>query len=161
LFPPETTMTDIAKKMGHTRSWVRPRWLCWKSPQEVRDQIAAGQLSLAQVNLIILQQEKDQIAAAEALKAAAKKGIAVHRSARDLSKRKTVRSLKEIQRVMTVLMDNGFPEHVHFGRFACGEITDEQLYKYLGCKSRTTRVEVPDSDGPETVSSADIDAESG
>lgn len=141
VFPPDTKMTYIGEKMGKTRSWVRRRWLIWKMPQEVQDEvipmIREGLLIASDVELIILREQQDQIAAMKALLQGHREGKAIRKTSREITKRKVVRGLKEIQRAMTVMMDNNKPDCVHFGRFACGEITDEQLYKYLGCEERS------------------------
>jgi len=142
IFPEGTKMTDIATAMGKTRSWVRRRWLIWEMPQEVQDQVIPmirdGLLMASDVELIILKQHKDRVAAMKALLEAHKEGTAIRKTAREITCRKTVRGLKELQRAMTILMENDKPECVHALRFACGEITDEQLYQYLDCKVEET-----------------------
>lgn len=148
-FPPDTKMTYIGQAMNKTRSWVRRRWLIWTLPEEVQEQvipmIKEGLLIASDVELIILREQKDQIAAMNALLQGHREGKAIRKTAREITKRKTVRGLKELQRAMTIMMDNDKPDCVHFGRFACGEITDEQLYKYLGCTVRETGSDISDS----------------
>jgi len=141
MFKPDKSMTDIAKIMGRSRQWVRPRWLIWSLDQEILDEliplVREGICLASDVELIILKENKDRIASLKALIEAHKEGTKIRDTLRQSSKRKQIRKVPEIQRAMTVMMENEKPDCVQALRFACGEITDQQLYNYLGCKEST------------------------
>lgn len=130
-FPEDMTAGKIAKKIGMDRGWVRNRWSVWKFPQDVIEQVEAGMLSPAQVNLMIAKTPEEQSAASALLIAGKEAGETTESMARRISGRRTTRKKKEVQGVMTELLSRGLIGHAHCLRYSIGEITDTQLYGLL------------------------------
>lgn len=130
-FPENYTAGQIGRELNMDRGWVRNRWELWKFPEEVIDQISAGMLSPAQVNLLIAKTPEEQVAHASAIIKAQEEGETTESIARRLSGRRTVRHKKEIQKMMTYLLGESMMNEVQCLRYSIGEITDTQLMELL------------------------------
>jgi ParB family chromosome partitioning protein len=130
-FPPEWSHRQVAKAVGKSHGWAYHRWGVWKLPQEVIDQVEAGCLTAADVNLIMSKTEAEQTAAAKAIQEAKEKGLTNREIGQQLINRKTLRPKKEIQKKMTWLLANDRTDCMHCLRWAIGEINDPQLEELL------------------------------
>ena len=130
-FPPDYTAGKIAQELGMDRGWVRNRWSVWKFPPEVIEQVAAGMLSPAQVNLLIAKTPEEQSASAAALIAGQAAGETTESMARRISGRRTTRNKKEVQQMMTFLLGDDMVNEAHCLRWSIGEISDSQLLVLL------------------------------
>ena len=130
-FDPETGDTAIAKSLGKSRSWVRARWLIWRLPSDVIAQVEAGLLSAADVTLLIHKSPEEQQAAADRLLQGKADGETTQQMQTELSNRRSSRAKKEIQAMMTTLMERDKMDEVHCLRWTIGEITDTQLLELI------------------------------
>lgn len=130
-FPPEMGDTEIARKLNMSRGWVRARWLVWRLPQEVIDQVEAGLLSPADVTLLIHRSPEEQQAAAKRLLEGKAAGETTQSMVEELSRRRGVRTKAQVQEVMVKLLEMEKKDAMHALRWAIGEITDTALYEHL------------------------------
>lgn len=130
-FDPDTGDTAISKALNKSRSWVRARWLVWRLPEDVIAQVEAGLLSAADVTLLIHKSPEEQAAAAKRLLDGKAEGQTTQQMQTELSNRRTVRAKKEVQAMMTTLMERDNMNGVHCLRWTVGEITDTQLLELL------------------------------
>ena len=131
-FPPETPRKVIGQQLGYSDDWVKTRWRLHSLPKAIQDQVEAGLLGAAEVNII--QQQADraaQLSTANKLRAGKKAGKTIKDLQRTLTNRKAHRSKKDVMRMMTVCMEKGRMDAVHALRYACGEISDTSLIDYL------------------------------
>ncbi len=132
VFDAEMSQTDIGKALKKSRTWVRNRWLLWKLPEDVIQQVRVGLLGAAEVALLIQQTPEEMAEAAAKLLKGKDAGESTASMEREVSGRRGVRAKKDVQRVMTILLEKGREAEMHTLRFACGEISDQQLFEYLG-----------------------------
>jgi ParB/RepB/Spo0J family partition protein len=151
IFPTDTKMTDIVRRIGKTMNWVRPRWKLWSLPPEIIQQAKEGIISSSEVMLIVAKDAKDHKAFAGALIKAREEGLTIHEAARQSTGRKTVRRRQDIQKTMTHLFDNGFEREMQTLRYACGDITDVELCEILGCTPPQEERNILADDGFKTL----------
>lgn len=130
-FHADRTETEISKALSRSRSWVRARWLVWRLPEEILAQVEEGLLTATDVGLLIQQTPEEQIAAAARLRAGKEAGETTNSMLGQFSRRKSIRSKKEIQSMMTDLLGQERHNEMHALRFALGEINDSQLFELL------------------------------
>jgi ParB-like chromosome segregation protein Spo0J len=131
-FPPETSRQEMCRLLGYSDDWVKTRWRLQEMDQSVQDQVAAGLLGAAEVNIIIQQKTatgQKQVAAK--LRAGKRAGKTIKDLQRGLTNRKSHRSKKEVMAMMTKCMERGSMDAVHALRYASGEISDTSLLDYL------------------------------
>lgn len=132
VFGPEVSQAEIARRMQRSRAWVRNRTMLFGLPESTIEQVRLGALSAADVNLLIQQSPEEVVAATEKILAGKAAGEATSDMEGELSNRRSPRKKKDVQRVMTVLMGAGCEREMQTLRFAAGEISDAQLFEYLG-----------------------------
>lgn len=137
IFAADTSQTDIGKKLKRSRTWVRTRWQLWKLPEEVIQQVRIGLLGPAEVALLVQQSPEEMQAAAARITKAKEDGEATASLEKELTERRGVRPKKDVQRVMTVLMERGRSDAMHVLRYAIGEINETQLYEYLNLNEQS------------------------
>ena len=125
---PEVTIVNALRR---SRTWVRCRWLVWKMPQEVIDQVQEGLLSVTQVGLLIHKSYDEQADAALKMRKGTEEGETTNSMLHKFSNRKSKPNTKAVQATMTRLMDLGKMDGVHYLRYTLGEISDTQLYELI------------------------------
>lgn len=130
-YDPETGDTAISKELNMSRTWVRARWLVWKLPPDVIAQVEAGLLSVAHVTILIHKSPEEQQAAAARIIRGKEAGETAQSMEKELTRRRAVRTKKELQAMMTEQMAAERMDMVHLLRWAAGEITDTQLREYI------------------------------
>lgn len=130
-YDPDTTETEIAKKLGFSRSWVRARWLVWKLPPDVIAQVEAGLLSVSHVTMLIHKSPEEQQAAAARILKGVEEGETKQQLEGVLTRRRSVRVKKELQAMMTKLMETERMDLVNTLRWAAGEISETQLMELI------------------------------
>lgn len=130
-FPEGTHETTIASGVSRSRTWVRSRWLVWRMPEEVIAQVEEGLLTATDVGLLIQKTPSEQLAAAKKLMDGKEEGNTTNSMLSQFSRRRSIRSKKDIQAVMTKLLDMERCNEMHSLRFALGDISDTQLFELI------------------------------
>lgn len=130
-YDPDTGDTQIAKELGKSRSWVRARWLVWRLPPDVIAQVEAGLLSVSHVTMLIHKSPEEQQAAAARILKGIEAGETKQQLEGDLTRRRSVRVKKELQAMMTKLMETERMDLVNTLRWAAGEISETQLMELI------------------------------
>jgi hypothetical protein len=131
MFDPDMGDTAIAKALGASRTWVRARWLIWRLPPDVIAQVEAGLLTVSHVTMLIHKSPEEQQATATRILRGIEDGESTQHMQTELTRRRNVRPKKELQAMMTTLMEAEKMEGVHILRWAAGEITDTQLLEQI------------------------------
>jgi ParB/RepB/Spo0J family partition protein len=130
-FPPDTGHYKIAAAVGKSHGWAYHRWGVWKLPQECIDQVEAGRLTAADVNVLMGKQKAEQVATANAIIEAKQRGMTTTEIGEKLCGRKGVRAKKDVQRMMSKFMEKERMDLVHALRWSIGEINETQLEELL------------------------------
>jgi len=126
-YDPDISDLVISREIGKSRGWVRNRWQVWRLPEEVIAQVEAGYLSAADVNMLLSKTEAEQKATAALIVQGKQEGMTTQEMAEKYSNRKAIRPKKQVQALMTRLMEIDMMQHVHVLRWALGEISETLL----------------------------------
>jgi ParB/RepB/Spo0J family partition protein len=121
------THRQVAKQIGQPEGWTYARWRVWELSEEIRDQVAAGLLSPSDISILLAKSPPERDAAAIALQEAKQRGETRREIGERLVGRKGVRPKKDVQRRMSIYMEQNRMDLVHALRWALGEINDTQL----------------------------------
>lgn len=130
MYPADTKMSDIARELSMSKSWVNTRWKAWLLPDEVKGQIEAGLLGFTDVAMLV-QNTVDAEQAAAKLLAGKAAGKTTHSMRKEVTNRRNLRGKKQIQQVMTKALKIGNMPVVQALRFAIGEIEEKTLMEWL------------------------------
>ena len=118
----------VAFELKKSRRWVADRLAIRKLDPSVRASVDAGLLTAYDVSILILEDGEAQVGLAEKLLAAHTKGKSTASVLNDTGRRRRVRSRKDIQMMITRLIDEGTePPGWRCLAWAAGTITDEDL----------------------------------
>jgi ParB/RepB/Spo0J family partition protein len=133
-FPSETRQCDICRELGKSMPWVKKRQQLWELPESILVQVEAGLLGPADVEIILQQDRRDRIRAANKLRAGKAAGESIRSIQGGLTNRQSLRPKKEVKKTMTLVLEAGSPTDeaaVHAMRYCTGEISDTLLYELL------------------------------
>lgn len=130
VYPDDTSMSEIQRRLGLGKTWVNVRWKAWLLPDEVKQQIEAGIIPFSDL-VILVQKGVDVLEAAKQLEQARNEGKTRNERLKQIVDRRNVIGKKDIQRIMTVCMEKGRMEAVQALRVACGEIVEKTLYNWF------------------------------
>ena len=121
------SISSVAESLGKSRTWCRPRCGLWELDFETQEMVRLGQLTASDITAILSHSEEERTALASSLSKAAQEGVSAH----ERTQRKTVRSKKEVQRLLTVLFDTERADWIAILRYVLGDIDDEKLHNTL------------------------------
>lgn len=130
-FDPDVSDLTIARRINKSRGWVRNRWQVWRLPDEVIAQVEAGLLSAVDVNMLLAKTPEEQMATAALIIRGKQEGQTSQELAERYSSRKAIRPKKQVQAMMTTLMEMDKMESMHVLRWALGEISETLLLELI------------------------------
>ena len=128
LFPKGTTLSKAAKELKRNTRWVHTRFRLLKLPEEVQDKVAAGMLSLVDVEVLSqFETPKEQIKAANEIAKANRRGCKPS-DAKLRRKFRYRKSKTQINQKVAKLMNKGLEGLATRAlAWAAGYITDEEF----------------------------------
>lgn len=128
-FKPGSSLREIAQAMNRDTRWVHQRLRLMELPEEVRDKVAAGLLTLLDVDVLVKLPQDERIEAAEELIAArARRKRKLNVNPKLRRKFRYRRSKQEINARIGQLMEAGLSGLVtRFGAWCAGYISDDEF----------------------------------
>lgn len=126
IFTDGTAIQKIADTLSRSTTWVRARWLLWTLPSEFVLGVEAGELTQTDVLRLIGRTYQDQLMIVQRIREGKEQGESQDEISTSLGKTKRP-GKKQIQRMATVMLEQGRMAECNALLWAIGDMNDEQL----------------------------------
>ena len=120
LFPPETTLSEMARATGRSRCWCRVRFKFWDLEPEIILEAEMGRVGPSDVQLLLAHSPEERVAAAQQIQLA--------KQSPKPSQPSDLRSKQQLLLALTIAVDQERPDAVAALRWALGQIESTNLF---------------------------------
>jgi ParB/RepB/Spo0J family partition protein len=132
IFPPGTPWRTMARETSKSDYWCRIRWLIPTMSEEIQQDCAAGRLTVADIAMILGSDDKYQLALAQQIKLAKRRGDSTRQRQRKFTKAVRSRNQVEIRAMLADLMSQRLkPSPYKVLAWAAGDLTGEEFLEEL------------------------------
>src|SRR3989304_4589029 len=130
IFPADTSLQALSKKLHRSRHWVRCRWQLWELEPEIILGVETGNFTPSDIALMLGKNRKEQLERADAIRLGKSKGETRDEIAAKVGRKRSRPSKKDVGKMLTFTEEQMRKDATYALLWSIGEIDNEEFIDY-------------------------------